>query len=217
MLVPTFTLTALATVAHASANHIAHPAHVNRDLVPRQTIDAGVGAACASDLLSIAASIPTPPAALLEGEFATITDPCSYSVPTSIASDYSAYSSELLSWASVNEPKLSSALAKCPELAAPIAEASNSLLCSTSPPVLGGGATAPAPTGSAGGSGSGSGSGSGAGGSGSTPTGGSGSTPTGGSGSNAGGNTSTAGGPRETGFAVGVMAFAGLVGAVAAL
>ncbi|KAK0743990.1 hypothetical protein B0T18DRAFT_431155 [Schizothecium vesticola] len=205
MLVPTFTLTALATFAHASANHIAHPAHVNRDLVPRQTgSDPLAGAACASDLLSIAGSLPTPPAALLTGDFATMTDPCSYSVPTSIASEFSAYSSELISWASAVEPQISSALAKCPELASelagPIAEASNSLLCSTSSG-LGGGGSAPAPTGSAGGAGAG----------------GSGSTPTGGSGTKAPGNTSTAGGPRETGFAVGVMAFAGLIGAVAAL
>lgn len=201
MLVPTFTLTALATLAHASANHIAHPAHVNRDLAPRQT-DALAGAACAADLLSIAASIPTPPAALLEGDFASVTDPCSYSVPTSIASDFSAYSSELLSWASVNEPKLSAAISKCPELAPQIAEASNSLLCSTDPPVLGGGVPTATPTGSAGGSGAG------------TAAGGS---PTGGSDTKAPGNTSTAGGPRETGFAVGVMAVAGIIGAVAAL
>lgn len=204
MLVPTFTLTALATLAHGAANHIAHPAHVNRDLVPRQT-DALAGAACAADLLSIAASIPTPPAALLEGDFATITDPCSYTVPSSIASDYSVYSSQLLSWASVNEPKLSAAISKCPELAPQIAEASNSLLCSTNPPVLGGAVPTATPTGSAGGSGAG------------TAAGGSGSTPTEGSGTKAPGNTSTAGGPRETGFAVGVMAVAGIIGAVAAL
>lgn len=201
MLVPTLTLTALATFAHASANHIAHPAHVNRDLVPRQT-DALAGAACASDLLSIAASIPTPPAALLQGDFATVTDPCSYSVPSSIASDFSAYSSELLSWASVNEPKLSAVISKCPEIAPQIAEASNSLLCSTDPPVLGSAVPTATPTGSAGGSGAG------------TAAGGSGSTPTD---TKAPGNTSTAGGPRETGFAVGVMAVAGIIGAVAAL
>ena len=209
MLVPTFTLTALATFAHASGNNIAHPAHVNRDLVPRQTgSDPLAGAACASDLLSIAGSLPTPPAALLTGDFATVTDPCSYSVPTSLASEFSSYSSELISWVSAIEPQVSSALAKCPELAGelagPIAEASNSLLCSTSAPGLGGGSNAPAPTGSAGGAGAGG-------------SGGSGSTPTGGSGTKAPGNTSTAGGPKETGFAVGVMAFAGLIGAVAAL
>lgn len=190
MLVPTFTLTALATLAHA--NQIAHPALVQHNLLPRQTGDLA-DAACAAELLGIAASIPTPPAALLTADVATITDPCSYTAPASLAADYSSYQSEFLSWASANEPKISSALAKCPEFADEIASASNAILCSTSAPVLGGGSNAPAPTGSAGGSGAG--------------------TPTGGSGS----NQSTAGGPRETGFVVGVMAVAGLVGAVAAL
>lgn len=76
------------------------------NLQPRQTMTAP-DSAC----LSVYKTAPTPPPALVS-ELAKnpVTDPCSFSVPSSLSKDWSAYTSSAASWFKAH----SSDLTKCP-------------------------------------------------------------------------------------------------------
>ncbi|ROW05199.1 hypothetical protein VSDG_00473 [Cytospora chrysosperma] len=83
---------------------------------------------CEIALMSIAASLPTPAPALESYEEThEATDPCYYSVPSSLSSDYDSYTSSVYSWYSASSAALASILSTCPEYADDTSEA----LCST--------------------------------------------------------------------------------------
>ena len=123
-----------ALAASVSANLLV-PGHfpIRRDIhVARQTASAasasGTGLSdedCQSSILSIAESVPTPDAALSSYEATySPTDSCSYSVPSSLSSDYSSYSSAVYSWYSANSDAMSSIISECPQYAAETSEVS---------------------------------------------------------------------------------------------
>ncbi|KAI9152226.1 hypothetical protein HJFPF1_09453 [Paramyrothecium foliicola] len=195
----------LAASAAASANLMALP-QVKRGLSPRQTesLPLPTNAECATAAISLLGSLPTPPPAIVS-DVATNpqTDPCSFNTPSALTSEYSSYSSELLSWVSANEGDLSSVLSQCPELSS---YASQVPICSTAYPALAN-ATATTPGGSSATESSGSDS---TGAAGSDASGGSGSDATGSDGSSAT-PTGESGASRQTGAALFALAAAGLV------
>ncbi|KYK57415.1 hypothetical protein DCS_04424 [Drechmeria coniospora] len=82
---------------------------VRADLVPRQTLDAK----CQSILVSIGKSVPTAPPKLASELIAhPQTDPCHFTPPAGLDSEFSSYSSELVSWAEKNKDILN----ECAEL-----------------------------------------------------------------------------------------------------
>ncbi|KAF7554248.1 hypothetical protein G7046_g6868 [Stylonectria norvegica] len=107
--------TALMATA-VSANFMAH-AEMKRDLLEARQTDSSDITACTSALLDVYSSVPTPPAAIVDDiEKHPQTDPCSFSTPASLSKQYASYSSEVMSWYSKNEDKISSALSECPIL-----------------------------------------------------------------------------------------------------
>lgn len=223
-----------ATAATAHYHGAIHPGALaaKRDLhiAARQTQTddgSGVATACLDGLMSIYSSLPTPPPQLVDWEeTASITDPCSITIPASVSAAFSSYESEALSWYTQHSSEIFSALSQCPQYSS----------------VAAGGGGAPAVcTGHAGGAGVGGGSATTTGGGDDTTTStdaaGKASTtttpkttgtasPTGSKSSGSGSSATSAGaastkstnaGPRETGFVAGAVAVAGFLGVVAAL
>lgn len=97
--------------------------------------------ACEGLALSLAASLPTAAPALesYEATYAA-TDPCSYSVPSSLSSDYSVYTDAFLSWYSASSAAVFSILSECPEYADEAATAIE--VCSTATGLAAAGTTA---------------------------------------------------------------------------
>ncbi|KAK4169916.1 hypothetical protein QBC43DRAFT_365532 [Cladorrhinum sp. PSN259] len=117
-------LLAAATAATANLNHALVPAHLaaKRAIDARQTEfdDSDLPAptevsACLSTLTAVLKDVPTPPAAIVSFAVTqTETDPCSVSIPNSLTSAYSSYSSALQSWFSTKSDSLTNALKVCP-------------------------------------------------------------------------------------------------------
>jgi len=84
--------------------------------VPTATMGDDGDAQCMNALLSIYSELPTPPADLMSYEMtATDTDHCSPSVPDSMTSDFSSYSSVIMSFYTQHSADISSALSACPQ------------------------------------------------------------------------------------------------------
>ncbi|KUI68508.1 hypothetical protein VM1G_04323 [Cytospora mali] len=97
---------------------------------------------CELALMSLASSIPTPDAALASYEATyTPTDSCSYSVPSSLSSDFVSYTSAVESWYSASSDAVSSIVSECPEYAGEASEISE---CPTSTGAAGSAASASA-------------------------------------------------------------------------
>jgi hypothetical protein len=96
---------------------------------PSASLDVPGGLGCATAALGLISSLPTPPPAIVSDAITNPqTNPCSFSAPSSLSSDYSRYSSELLSWASANEDELASVISECPQISS---YASMVPICST--------------------------------------------------------------------------------------
>ncbi|UKZ57020.1 hypothetical protein TrVGV298_010870 [Trichoderma virens] len=152
---------------------------------------------CASEALSIAQSIPTPPPALVSDLAKNPqTDACKFSFPPSLSAEFSSYSSEVLSWYNGHKDELTSLASECS-----VANSYTSLVntaCSTdgsSGSGSGPNTAAAAPTAS---SGSGSGSGSDSGSDSASKT------------SGGAAKSTNAGAARETGMAFAALAAAGI-------
>jgi hypothetical protein len=157
-----------------------------RALLPRATgISNSDASKCASEALSIVSSLPTPPPAIVSDLTEhPQTDPCKLSVASSLSADYSSYEAKVLSWFSSHKDELTSLASDCSALASYtslVPVCSNSLLAAA-------GATGTATSGVAAPTGSGASKSSG------VPKSG----------------ISTAGGARETGMGLAVLAAAGL-------
>ena len=86
----------------------------------------GLSPSCTKALLSVLRSLPTPPAELASavlggqggvGAGGGHRDPCaSLTVPSTLSSEYSSYSTELSSWYEGHSQSVSSALSECPDL-----------------------------------------------------------------------------------------------------
>ncbi|KUI61648.1 hypothetical protein VP1G_08836 [Cytospora mali] len=97
---------------------------------------------CELALMSLASSLPTPDAALASYEATyTPTDSCSYSVPSSLSSDFVSYTSAVESWYSASSDAISSIVSQCPEYAGEASEISE---CPTSTGAAGSAASASA-------------------------------------------------------------------------
>lgn len=118
----------LAVVGTAlSANAAIYPGHlaVKRDLIARQTetdtafpSDTALPSgeeACLTALASIYDALPTAPPDIISWEMTySVTDPCSYSIPKSLESEFSSYEVEVESFYSVHSSEIESALSQCP-------------------------------------------------------------------------------------------------------
>ena len=195
---------AAASVVTADDDVMAYPQLKRAVLEPRQSIIPDLPVSCTTDVLKILTSLPTPPARLLTAT--ALSDPCSATVPDSLTSDYSSYSSRLSSWYDGHSSEISSVFSDCPELRS---LASSLPVCATS--FLGGalqtGGTTTTTTGSSTSTTSGSSSSS-------TSTGTSTSSSSSSSTSTSTTSTTTGGAARETGAAVAAMAAAGLLAAI---
>ncbi|KAK4449887.1 hypothetical protein QBC34DRAFT_379946 [Podospora aff. communis PSN243] len=199
--------TILGLAAAASASFV-NPAHVAANLVARQT-DGSDATACISALAELITLIPTPPPEIIEWALSNtaVTDPCSVSIPDSIAPAVSSYQSVAISFLSAESAKISSIASVCPDASSVLGAIDQvTLTCDAGASASKTGSTEATPTG---GSATKSGSGSQTTGTG-TGTG----TAAGGSGSS---STQTAGGARETGFVGAAIAAVGFLGVVAAL
>lgn len=115
----------LLAVAGASVSANMQALHVpvpNRALEARQTgSSTSEDEGCISALTALEAiitSIPTPPADLesyVETATAATVDPCTLDLPDSLTSEYSAYSTSVVSWYSANSAEINSALSQCTE------------------------------------------------------------------------------------------------------
>ncbi|OIW28661.1 hypothetical protein CONLIGDRAFT_389627 [Coniochaeta ligniaria NRRL 30616] len=206
-------LLALAAATAVSANY--HPVALaaKRDLIARQssTDETAAATSCLSAVLSIYSSLPTPPPEILSWEqTAAFTDPCSISIPASIAPAFSSYESEALSWFTAHSSELFSALSQCPQESSAVG-GSTPDIC-TGGAGGGGGAGKTTTTDAAGNAGTTTkGTGTTAAATGSAGTAGT------STGAGAAASTHSNAGPRETGFVAGAVAVAGLLGVVAAL
>lgn len=168
---------------------------VNRDLVARQTTVA-TASRCADEWLSLVSSLPSPPPEVISFEkTATETNPCSFTVPSSLSAAFASYENVASSWYSAHASVLTSFFSHCPAYSTDIN------YCSTSTSSAGSGSSpgTTATTTSAS--------------SGPATTGGSSSS----SSSTASGTASPNAGPRETGLTAAGVLVAGFVGLVAAL
>lgn len=119
---PYFLLAAAATVGALEDDPMIHP-QMKRTLVETRQTDVekaftnlpNLSPSCTSALKSVYGTLPTPPANLLTAVGGGH-NPCSITVPASLHSEYTSYSSEIGSWYSHNSHGLSSALSHCPEL-----------------------------------------------------------------------------------------------------
>jgi hypothetical protein len=196
--------TILGLAAAASASFV-NPAHVAANLVARQT-DASDATACISALGELITLLPTPPPEIIEWALSNTaaTDPCSVSIPDSIAPAVSSYQSVAISFLSAESAKISSLVSACPDASTVLGAIDQVTLTCDAGASKTTGSTEATPTG---GSATKSGSGSGS--------------QTTGTGTAAGGSrsssTQTAGGARETGFVGAAIAAVGFLGVVAAL
>ncbi|CAK7566081.1 MAG: hypothetical protein SEPTF4163_004015 [Sporothrix epigloea] len=119
-------LVSLAAASAVSAKQLyAGHNQVRRDIAARQTAMSTAdgadstaypsGFGCLTDLASVYDTMPTEPAALDSYiETASITDPCGFSLPSSISSIAKSYGSELEKWYETNSAAIASALSECP-------------------------------------------------------------------------------------------------------
>ncbi|RGP76440.1 infection structure specific [Fusarium longipes] len=111
----------LATAVSANVNFMAHPIMKRGALEARQTGLPSLGdisEECQSAVLDLAQGIPTPAPEIVSDLLENPqTDPCSFSTPASLSSEYGAYSSSILSWYGKNQDGIMSAVKECPELA----------------------------------------------------------------------------------------------------
>jgi hypothetical protein len=118
----TFVLASLA--GSALAGHVLNAAPIlKRDLEslqPRQTDSSGSDTgACESAALDLLTSLPTPGPKIQSDAINNpqTGDPCSFSTPSSLSSDYSSYSEDLMSWYSDHKDDLQSVFSACSDLA----------------------------------------------------------------------------------------------------
>jgi uncharacterized membrane protein YgcG len=216
-------LTLLALSALAAAERgLLHPAQLaaKRDIMARQTsmgtelpteLPTGIPSdslTCLTALQSLYSTVPTPPPELVKYEESNPpTDPCTYSVPNSLTSQFTSYEMAVRSWYDQHSSEFISALSACPQFSS-LTDAGPSV-CTT--PAVGGGGS-----GGSGGQGGGGAKTTANGGSGSGGGGRAGDTATGAGATGATGTSKNAG-ARETGFVAAAVAAAGFLGAVAAL
>jgi hypothetical protein len=99
-------LAGAALVATATATGLVAPGHIAhmRRIEARQTATAAMSAGasvppCVTALISAYSSFPTIPAEIESYASANpMTDPCSYSIPTSLSSAVMSYETQVLSW-----------------------------------------------------------------------------------------------------------------------
>ncbi|KAG8669412.1 hypothetical protein FPOAC2_08740 [Fusarium poae] len=123
----------LATAVSANVNFMANPIMKRGALEARQTGLPSLGdisEECQSAVLDIAQGVPTPAPEIVSDLLENPqTDPCSFSTPASLSSEYGAYSSSIIAWYAKNQDDIMSAVKECPELAelaslVPVCEAS---------------------------------------------------------------------------------------------
>lgn len=126
-------IAALAASVSASANLFPGHQAIRRDLLlarqtessaPTATSGGLSDAECQATLLSIATELPVPSGDLLEWEQSqTDTDPCSVTdVPSSLSSQYTSYTNDVLSWYAESSSELFSAFSACPQYAGAVSE-----------------------------------------------------------------------------------------------
>ncbi|KAL4722980.1 hypothetical protein ACLX1H_010220 [Fusarium chlamydosporum] len=124
----------LATAVSANVNFMANPIMKRAALEPRATDAAipdlsDISGECQTAILGLAKGIPTPAPEIMSDLLEhPQTDPCDFSTPASLSSEYKAYSSEIISWYGKNVDGIMSAVKECPEIASlasmvPICEA----------------------------------------------------------------------------------------------
>ncbi|CAK7225683.1 hypothetical protein SCUCBS95973_005946 [Sporothrix curviconia] len=100
-----------------------YPGHnqVRRDIAARQTDSSGDSTAvpsdvaCLTDLASVYDTMPTEPPALASYIMTvSVTDPCAFTLPSSISSIAASYGSELEDWYTSHSAEIASALSECP-------------------------------------------------------------------------------------------------------
>ncbi|GKU04765.1 infection structure specific protein [Fusarium langsethiae] len=130
----------LATAVSANVNFMANPIMKRGALEARQTGLPSLGdisEECQSAVLDIAQGVPTPGPKIVSDLLENPqTDPCSFSTPASLSSEYEAYSSSIIAWYGKNQDDIMSAVKECPELAelaslVPVCEASATAGAST--------------------------------------------------------------------------------------
>ncbi|CEI69338.1 hypothetical protein FVEN_g3921 [Fusarium venenatum] len=123
----------LATAVSANVNFMANPIMKRGALEARQTGLPSLGdisEECQSAVIDIAQGVPTPAPEIVSDLLENPqTDPCSFSTPASLSSEYGAYSSSIIAWYAKNQDDIMSAVKECPELAelaslVPVCEAS---------------------------------------------------------------------------------------------
>jgi len=115
----------LALVATVSADNLLRPAQVPA-IAARAT---GTSDQCTAALFSLADTAPTfPPDLESFAETATMTDPCKFTGPASLSSEYSSYMQQAKSWLGAHNGELSSLASSCPAFSTDIASAT-SMVC----------------------------------------------------------------------------------------
>jgi hypothetical protein len=121
-------LASLLASAVTANSFMAHPL-MKRDLLAPRATDAasstdaaglvdGLSGECQSAILDVYKTLPTPPPAVVSDLMENPqTDPCDFTVPSSLSKDYASYSSKIVSWYGEYEDEISSAIKECPELA----------------------------------------------------------------------------------------------------
>ncbi|CAJ0552203.1 Ff.00g061820.m01.CDS01 [Fusarium sp. VM40] len=121
-------LASLLASAVTANSFMAHPL-MKRDLLAPRATDAasptdaaglvdGLSGECQSAILDVYKTLPTPPPAVVSDLMENPqTDPCDFTVPSSLSKDYASYSSKIVSWYGEYEGEISSAIKECPELA----------------------------------------------------------------------------------------------------
>ncbi|KAJ4136480.1 hypothetical protein NW768_004093 [Fusarium equiseti] len=111
----------LATAVSANVNFMANPIMKRAALEPRQTGLPSLGditPECQSAVLDLAKGVPTPAPEIVSDLLENPqTDPCDFSTPASLSSEYSSYSADIVSWYAKNSEDIMSAVKECPELA----------------------------------------------------------------------------------------------------
>ncbi|QPC79183.1 hypothetical protein HYE68_009935 [Fusarium pseudograminearum] len=123
----------LATAVSANVNFMANPIMKRGAIEARQTGLPSLGdisEECQSAVVEIAQGVPTPAPEIVSDLLKNPqTDPCSFSTPASLSSEYADYSSSIIAWYGKNQDDIMSAVKECPELASlaslvPVCEAS---------------------------------------------------------------------------------------------
>ncbi|KAF4987463.1 hypothetical protein FGRMN_10366 [Fusarium graminum] len=109
-----------------SANSfMAHPLMQRDLLAPRATDEPAIPSSiddisdeCQDAILDVYKTLPTPPPAVVSDLMENPqTDPCDFTVPSSLSKDYDSYSSKIVSWFGEYKDEIFSAIEECPELA----------------------------------------------------------------------------------------------------